>query len=199
MFSDWKDEAAHQGLKVRTGRWTVPGNPVAILVDFTPFYSDKDSIYGRMWEDFGVDSLHAYGDYDEASMFSYAAARVVESYYKHYLSAHDRVIYHGNEWMTGLGLLYVKKHVPAVATVFTTHATSIGRSIAGNNKALYEYFEGYNGDQMAGELNMQSKHSIEKQTAHNVDCFTTVSDITAKECAQVHPPPRKRAHWRHLR
>lgn len=189
LFSDWKVEAAHQGLKVRTGRWTVPGNPVAILVDFTPFYSDKDSIYGRMWEDFGVDSLHAYGDYDEASMFSYAAARVVESYYKHYLSAHDRVIYHGNEWMTGLGLLYIKKHLPAVATVFTTHATSIGRSIAGNNKALYEYFEGYNGDQMAGELNMQSKHSIEKQTAHNVDCFTTVSDITAKECAQLLDKP----------
>ena len=68
---------------------------------------------------------------------------------------------------------------------FTTHATSIGRSIAGNNKPLYDYLFAYNGDQMAGELNMQSKHSIEKQTAHHVDCFTTVSEITNNECREL--------------
>ena len=69
------------------------------------------------------------------------------------------------------------------------HATSIGRSIAGNNKPLYDYLFAYNGDQMAGELNMQSKHSIEKQTAHNVDCFTTVSEITDTECKQLLEKP----------
>ena len=79
-----------------------------------------------------------------------------------------------------MGALYIKKQLPAVATLFTTHATSIGRSIAGNNKALYAYMDGYNGDQMAGELNMEAKHSLEKQTALHVDCFTTVSDITAR-------------------
>ena len=87
--------------------------------------------------------------------------------------------------MLGMGALYVKKQLPKVATIFTTHATSIGRSIAGNNKALYAYMDGYNGDQMAYELNMEAKHSIEKQTAHQVDCFTTVSDITARECEQL--------------
>ena len=75
-----------------------------------------------------------------------------------------------------MGALYVQEAVPEVATIFMTHATSIGRSIAGNNKPLYDYLFAYNGDQMAQELNMQSKHSIEKQTAHYVDCFTTVSD-----------------------
>lgn len=91
--------------------------------------------------------------------------------------------------MTGLGLLYIKKVVPQMATIFTTHATSIGRSIAGNNKPLYDYLTAYNGDQMAQELNMQSKHSIEKQTAHHCDCFTTVSDITARECRQLLDKP----------
>ena len=100
-----------------------------------------------------------------------------------------KVIYHGNEWMTGLGLLYIKKHLPQIATIFTTHATSIGRSIAGNNKPLYDYLFAYNGDQMAEELNMQSKHSIEKQTAWNVDCFTTVSEITANECKELLDKP----------
>ena len=87
--------------------------------------------------------------------------------------------------MTGLGLLYIHHKLPQIATLFTTHATSIGRSIAGNNKPLYDYLFAYNGDQMAGELNMQSKHSIEKQTAKYVDCFTTVSEITANECKEL--------------
>lgn len=189
LFQDWRNEAEKEGLKIRTGRWTIPGNPIAILVDFNKYYKDKNIIYTQLWEDFKVDSLHAYGDYDEASMFSYAAAKVVESFYNKYLGKEDKVIYHGNEWMTGLGLLYIKKHLPQIATIFTTHATSIGRSIAGNNKPLYDYLFAYNGDQMAEELNVQSKHSIEKQTAHNVDCFTTVSEITGKECEELLDKP----------
>ncbi len=189
LFANWQWEAKEQGLKVRVGRWTVPGEPIAILVDFTPFFEKKNEIYGMIWEDYGVDSLHAYGDYDEASMFSYAAALVVESYYNHFGLQDKQVIYHANEWMCGLGALYINKNLPQIGTIFTTHATSIGRSIAGNQKPLYDYLFAYNGDQMAGELNMQSKHSIEKQTAMFVDCFTTVSDITANECKELLDKP----------
>ncbi|MCR5579075.1 MAG: glycogen/starch synthase [Prevotella sp.] len=189
LFAEWQWEAKQNGLNVRVGRWTVPGEPIAILVDFVPFFEKKNEIYGWLWEHYQVDSLHAYGDYDEASMFSYAAALVVESFYNHYLDLSKKVIYHANEWMCGLGALYINNKLPQIGTVFTTHATSIGRSIAGNMKPLYDYLFAYNGDQMAGELNMQSKHSIEKQTALHVDCFTTVSDITAKECVELLDKP----------
>ena len=189
LFADWQWAAKEQGLKVKVGRWTVPGEPIAVLVDFTPYFEQKDEIYGWLWENYGVDSLHAYGDYDEASMFSYAAALVTESFYKHYLNSQQHVVYHANEWMCGLGALYINNKLPQIGSVFTTHATSIGRSIAGNMKPLYDYLFAYNGDQMAGELNMQSKHSIEKQTAWHVDCFTTVSDITAKECVELLDKP----------
>ena len=185
LFKEWRTKAAAEGLAVRVGRWRVPGEPIAVLVDFSSYYKDKNEIYTRLWQLYGVDSLHAYGDYDEASMFSYGAAKVVESFYGFYLDESKKVIYHGNEWMTGLGLLYVNNKLPQVATLFTTHATSIGRSIAGNNKPLYDYLFAYDGDQMACELNMQSKHSIEKQTAQHVDCFTTVSEITANECKEL--------------
>ena len=189
LFAEWQWEAKEEGLKVRVGRWTIPGEPIAILVDFTPFFEKKNEIYGWLWEQYKVDSLHAYGDYDEASMFSYAAGLVVESFYKHFLNDKQKVVYHANEWMCGLGALYINNKLPQVATIFTTHATSIGRSIAGNQKPLYDYLFAYNGDQMAEELNMQSKHSIEKQTAWNVDCFTTVSDITANECLELLDKP----------
>ena len=186
MLQAWRKHALEKDdLKIRIGRWNIPGNPIAILVDFTPFYTQKNDIYTQAWIDFQVDSLHAYGDYDEASMFSYAAGKVVESYYRYNLTASDKVVYQAHEWMTGLGALYIQKAVPEIATIFTTHATSIGRSIAGNNKPLYYYLFAYNGDQMAQELNMESKHSIEKQTAYHVDCFTTVSEITNHECCEL--------------
>ena len=171
LFAEWQWEAKRNGLNIRVGRWTIPGEPIAILVDFNPFFEKKNEIYGWLWEHYQVDSLHAYGDYDEASMFSYAAALVVESFYNYCLNPQQKVVYHANEWMCGLGALYINNKLPQIGTVFTTHATSIGRSIAGNQKPLYDYLFAYNGDQMAGELNMESKHSIEKQTAKYVDCF----------------------------
>ena len=200
LFAEWQWEAKEgnpeyglPSLKVRVGRWAIPGEPIAILVDFQPFFEKKNDIYAWLWEHYQVDSLHAYGDYDEASMFSYAAGLVVESLFN-YLNPRNeenklKVVYHANEWMCGLGALYINNKVPQIGTIFTTHATSIGRSIAGNQKPLYDYLFAYNGDQMAGELNMQSKHSIEKQTAWNVDCFTTVSDITANECVELLDKP----------
>ncbi len=189
LFADWKQKALEDGINIKIGRWDIPGSPISVLVDFKPYFEEKNDIYGWLWENFQVDSLHAYGDYDEASMFSYAAGKVVESFYRHYLDKSKKVVYHANEWMCGLGALYINKVLPEIGTIFTTHATSIGRSIAGNNKPLYDYLFAYNGDQMSWELNMQSKHSIEKQTAHHVDCFTTVSEITANECKELLDKP----------
>ena len=186
LFGAWRAHAeAQEGLHVKVGRWDVPGQPPVVLVDFKPFLGERDTLFYTMWERYQVNSLHAYGDYDESCIFAYAVGKVIESFYHYYKLEDKRVAALFNEWMLGMGALYVKMTLPKVATLFTTHATSIGRSIAGNNKALYAYMDGYNGDQMAYELNMEAKHSIEKQTAHQVDCFTTVSDITARECRQL--------------
>ena len=191
LLAQWRKNALqNEGLSFRVGRWQIPGEPIAILVDFKPFFEEKNSIFGWAWEHFQVDSLHAYGDYDESLVFSWAAGKVVESYYKFFgLTKEDNVVFQAHEWQTCLAALYVKKYVPEVATIFTTHATTIGRSIAGNNKPLYDYLFAYNGDQMAAELNVEAKHSVEKQAAWNVDCFTTVSDITGKECAALLDKP----------
>ncbi len=186
LHKEWRIHADEkERLTVRIGRWQVPGEPIAVLVNFNKFYKQKNDIYGQMWRLFGVDSMPAYGDYDDSSMFAYAVGNVIESFYTYYKLNSQHVVAHFNEWMLGMGALYVKQFVPKIATIFTTHATSIGRSIAGNNLPLYKHFSEYNGDQMAQELNMVSKHSIEKIAAHNVDCFTTVSDITARECEQL--------------
>lgn len=184
-LKEWAESARQEGLKVRVGRWKVPGEPQVVLVDFRPFYSQKNSFFAQMWEWFGVNSMAAYGDYDEGCTFAYASAVVIESLFKHLCPQRSNVVAHFNEWTTGMGVLYLKHQVPAIATMFTTHATCVGRSICGNNKPLYDYLKGYFGDQMADELNMTSKHSVEKKAAQQADCFTTVSDITAAECNQL--------------
>ncbi len=173
------------GISIRVGRWKCPGSPLVILVKFQGVESILPEVFGKMWELYGVDSLHSYGDYSEGCAYSVAASIVIKSLAQ-YLGVEDKkVVAHFNEWTTGMGLLWLKYQMPQAATLFTTHATSIGRSICGNGKPLYDYFHGYNGDQMARELNMESKHSLEKAAAHQADCFTAVSEVTARECEQL--------------
>lgn len=186
LLKQWRSKAQlPDGVSVRVGRWDIPGRPVVVLVKFDGMYAMKDEFYGNMWEQYGVDSLHAYGDYDEGCAFAHAAGVVIESICRHNGLDSKNYIAHFDEWTTGMGLLYLKWRLPQVATIFTTHATSIGRSICGNNKPLYGYLSGYDGDQMARELNMEAKHSLEKAAALQADCFTTVSRITAIECGQL--------------
>ena len=187
LLKRWREHAQdNEDLKLRIGRWQVPGQPIAILVDFNPFFSERNNIFSWAWENYGVNSLNAYGDYDDSLVFSWAAGRVIESYCRYFnLTEKDNVVFQAHEWQTCLAAMYVKKYVPEIATIFTTHATTTGRSIAGNGKPLYDYLFAYNGDQMSTELGVEAKHSVEKNAALAVDCFTTVSDITDRECKQL--------------
>ncbi|MDE6084638.1 MAG: glycogen/starch synthase [Muribaculaceae bacterium] len=173
------------GISIRVGRWKIPGTPIAVLVKFDGVYEHLNTVFGKMWEEFKVDSLHAYGDYNEGCAFAVASAIVIRSLVEYLEIGEAETVAHFNEWTSGMGLLYLRSVMPQAASIFTTHATSIGRSICGNGKPLYEYFENYNGDQMAYELNMEAKHSLEKRAAQYADCFTTVSEVTALECSQL--------------
>lgn len=184
LFRAWKKEAASEGLRVKVGRWNVPGKPIAILVDFTTFISRKDEIFTDLWKKFGLDSLSGRWDYVESALFGYAAGKVVESFVKFNMQPHHKVIAQFHEWMTGAGVLYLKSRNSSVGTVFTTHATVLGRCIACNNLPLYDSLESYNADEMAGRFNVVARHSLEKYAALNADIFTTVSNITAAECRQ---------------
>lgn len=186
LLKAWvKHARENEQLHVRVGRWNIPGKPITILVDFFPYFTIKEGLYFRMWDKFKVDSISAYGDYDESCVFAYATGLVIKSLHNFLKLEGKNVIAHMNEWMLGMAGLFLRDHVPSIATIFTTHATSIGRSIAGNNKPLYREFLSYDGDQMARELNMEAKHSLEKQAAFYADCFTTVSELTARECKQL--------------
>ncbi len=184
LFGSWKKQAAEEGLRVRIGRWNVPSNPIVILVDFTNFIEKKDIIFAKFWETFKLDSISGKWDYIESALFGYACGRVIESFVKYNLHSYNKVVAQFHEWMTGAGILYLRQLNLSVATVFTTHATVVGRCLASNNVPLYDAMSSYDGDEKARQFGVMARHSLEKTAAANADIFTTVSDITAVECAQ---------------
>jgi glycogen phosphorylase/synthase len=184
LHADWRQHAEAEGIRIKVGHWNIASRPVAILVDFSDYMSEKDQIFSKLWEDYKLDSISGQWDYAEPVLFGYAVGKVIESFVKFNLSTYDKVAAQFHEWMTGTGILYIKKALPQVATIFITHATVLGRNLAANNRPLYSEIETYDADEIAREFNLVSKQSLEKLAANEADCFTTVSEITALECKQ---------------
>lgn len=182
LFPLWQEQAGKEGLRIRTGRWDIPGRPIVILVDFSVLYSGKNDIFGDLWNRFRLDSLTGQWDYIDPALFGYAAGEVIASFYRLHLNATDRIIAQFHEWMTGAGILYLEKNVPQIATVFTTHATVLGRTLAGSGQPFYSISDRIDTAAQARDFQVISKHSLEKTSAFTADCFTCVSETTAREC-----------------
>ncbi|MDY6347132.1 MAG: alpha-glucan family phosphorylase [Bacteroidales bacterium] len=182
LFRNWKEVVARDGLKVRIGRWQIVGSPVVFLVDFTNFFEKKNEILTKFWLNFKLDSITGQWDYIEPALFGYAAGRVIESFYNFYCNSMDKIVAHFHEWMTGTGILYIESVAPQIATVFTTHATVLGRCIAGNGLPLYGNIGQYAPVETAQRFGVQSKYSLESLSAKHADAYTTVSEITNREC-----------------
>lgn len=182
LLKAWRQSLYEKGIRVRVGRWRITGRPQVILIDFSSLIPRKDDILKFLWESYRVDSISGQWDYVEPVLFGYAAGLVVASYVETFRSSADRVAAHFHEWMTAAGGLLLRKESPYVATLFTTHATVAGRSIAGNGLPLYRDLALFNADELVRRFGVTAKHSIEKAAAANSDAFLTVSGITANEC-----------------
>ncbi len=182
LLKAWRQAVYEQGIRIRVGHWKIAGNPIAVLVDFSNFFNHKDKVLKELWESYKVDSISGGWDYIEPVLFGYAAGKVIESYAQTFCKSTDRMAAHFHEWMTASGGLYLRNNFPYIANVFTTHATVMGRCIAGNGLPLYGDLERFNADQLASQFGVSAKHSIERTAANQFDCFATVSDLTAREC-----------------
>lgn len=182
LYRNWRETAIAEGHRIRVGRWKVAGSPVVILVDFTPYFEKKNDILTELWLKYQLDSISGQWDYVEPLLFGYAAGKVIESFYQFYCSAMDKIVAQFHEWMTGGGILYLEQNVPQIATVFTTHATVLGRCIAGNGLPLYDRISSYPAAETAARFGVQSKFSLENISAQVADAYTTVSKITEREC-----------------
>ncbi len=186
-FARFAESCREMGIPVRVGRWTIPGRPLTILVEFSRLYEEKDDILSELWEDYGVDSISGTWDYVEPVLFGYAVGRVVERWWEEFLAPeHRRAVLHSHEWMTGSSLLYLKRVIPAIGTVFTTHATMLGRALSAMGHSPEDGLGEQTPTQLAETHGVQAKHSIEGVCAREADAFTTVSEITAQEALLLH-------------
>lgn len=185
----WDQELAESlrdhEIGVIMGRWLVPGEPRCLLVNHSRLYERKDRILGKYWETYELDSLFGSWDYYDPVLFAHAAGMVIEHIRDRFLLPGRRdTVVQGHEWMSGAALLHLKQVAPEIGTVFTTHATMLGRSLAGReaNPDFYKLLPEIDPTTTARELNISSKHSMECVAAREADVFTTVSELTAMEC-----------------
>ena len=173
------------GVPIRVGRWSIPARPRAILVGFSELFAQKDVLLAKLWEHYRVDSLFGGWDYVEPVLFSHAVALVIEQMWHLELgSSGESSVAQFHEWMTGAGALHLKRKVPGIATVFTTHATILGRSLASGGTQPQAGLEGRTPEQAADQLGIRAKHSLESISAPEADVFTTVSAVTALEATR---------------
>ncbi|MBU2561406.1 MAG: hypothetical protein KKD17_03845 [Nanoarchaeota archaeon] len=187
-FQEVFDELKNEGIVCHFGRWQIKGNPRVILIDFSGYWPKKDAIKKMLWDKFQVDSLFSSGEYDEAIIWSTAAGRFIERFIQKKQERGEnnlKYVAHFHEWLSGGGLLYLKNSDVKVGTVFTTHATMLGRTLAGSGRNLYDELETINPDAEAKNSGIQAKHTTEKACAQNADVFTTVSEITGIEAEHL--------------
>jgi len=177
QFRQICEEFKQQGIICHFGTWLIKGEPNAILIDFQGYYAKANEIKEKLWEWFKIDSLNCPQDVTEPLTWAYAAGILIEKISKALYN--KKIVAQFHEWLSGAGLLYLKKNAK-ISTVFTTHATILGRAIA-SNENLYAILDKINPEQEAYKYGIQAKYLLERESAQNADVFTTVSEITGTE------------------
>ncbi|MDP3764872.1 MAG: glycogen/starch synthase [Nanoarchaeota archaeon] len=177
------EELKKSGIICHYGKWLSEGNPSVILIDFVNYKYRTNDIKRELWDWYKIDSLRAPQDYDEPVVWAYAVGMLIEKLSSCY--SDKKIVAHFHEWLSGAGLLYLKKKNVKIATVFTTHATILGRTLASSNVDLYNVWDKINPDEEVYKYNIEAKHFVEKNSAAFADVFTTVSEITGMEASYL--------------
>jgi glycogen synthase len=176
-----------EGIKCHYGVWLTAGRPRVILVDVKSSTLNVNDKKAQLWEDYRIDSIRSDAWFNDPLIWSTATGRLLEELVKEEPYKGKKVVGQFHEWLSGFGLLHIHKNNLPIATVFTTHATMLGRSISGSGGDLYKLVnEGVRkkekaSSELARQYGCEDKHSMEVACANNAEVFTTVSEITGRE------------------
>jgi phosphorylase/glycogen(starch) synthase len=172
-------------LTCRYGRWRVKGRPRTILPVFANRYNSERLLF-QLWDHFGVDSIAGGWDYVEPVLFSTAAGEVIAALTELFGKADgNQFLAHFHEWTSGAGLLHLRENAPEITTIFTIHATALGRAMASSGREIYAEIGQISPAEEAKSYHVQAKHSLETSAVKQADCFTAVSRITASEAHKL--------------
>jgi len=173
---------AARGVSLQFGRWLIGGRPQAMLIDVATVLGDLPEMKYHLWRDNGISSPFGDGEYDEVVAFGYVVADLLMLIRRR--SGERPVLAHFHEWQGGAALPVLRHRRAAVATVFTTHATLVGRSLSAANADLYGHLGSIDAGAVAANCGFAHRHALEGAAAQSADVFTTVSGITAIEAQQ---------------
>jgi glycogen(starch) synthase len=186
------DTLQSEGINVRYGRWLIPAKPRVMLIDFSLPAAEMTRAKYRLWEDHGIESPRSDLVIERAIGFADAVHRVLQAVQAELTysmvrasQTPSRVVAHFHEWQGGLAIPLVRKSSLSIATVFTTHATTLGRYIASNEPGFYDRLAYMDHAEAAQRYNVVAQHKMERACAHGAHVFTTVSQITAEECTSL--------------
>ncbi|MGI4874203.1 MAG: glycosyltransferase [Janthinobacterium lividum] len=170
-----------QGMDIQIGVWLVTGRPRAVLINPFQHYHRLGELKTNLWQHHQVpapdndDLLHqviAFGDL--ARQFVETVARQTQGQH--------RLLAHFHEWMTGVAIPELRRRQVPVHLLFTTHATLLGRYLAMNDPNFYDNLMFVDWQAQARQFNIEPAVSMERAAAHGSHVFTTVSELTVREC-----------------
>ncbi len=173
-----------RGFEVYYGQWIVSGRPHVVLFDPYSVFDKLGEIKHFVWQDYHI-SLPGQDELlDKVAAFGFQ----VKEFFRYLCSSgfcDSRVIAHFHEWMAGLPIPGLRKENLDIKIVFTTHATLLGRYLAMNDNKFYDHLAFYNWEKEADNFNVRAIAEIERASAHGAHVFTTVSELTARECTHL--------------
>ncbi|KAI9827684.1 MAG: glycogen synthase isoform 1 [Sarea resinae] len=168
-----------RGITMVYGRWLIEGAPRVLLIDTKTGYRFLDEWKGDLWNTAGIPVPPGDEETNEAVVFGYLVAWFLGEYVAH--EKNRAVVAHFHEWLAGVALPLTKRRRMDLTTIFTTHATLLGRYLCAGSVDFYNNLQYFDVDAEAGKRGIYHRYCIERAAAHATDVFTTVSHITAYE------------------
>jgi glycogen(starch) synthase len=183
LIKETLDRLKNAGVAARYGRWLVPGRPRTILIDHRSRYNRLGEDKYLLWKDHGISTDDRDGEVNDVVAFGFAAA---EFFRELAGAASGRpILAHFHEWMGGVAVPRIAHLRLPIATVFTTHATLLGRYLASDNPYFYSHLPFIDADKEAAHFNIYPRFAMERAAAHASTVFTTVSEVTAVEAERL--------------
>jgi glycogen(starch) synthase len=177
------DRLRAAGIPCHYGRWLISGRPRVILLDYRARYGSLEADKYLLWRDHGIETFASDGEVNETIAFGFVVAEFFRELCN--VAGNRSILAQFHEWMGGVAVPRITHLRLPVTTVFTTHATLLGRYLASDNPYFYQHLPFTNADAEAVKFNILPRHQIEKTAAHASTVFTTVSEVTAFEAEKL--------------
>ncbi|XP_062512847.1 glycogen [starch] synthase, muscle-like isoform X2 [Corticium candelabrum] len=184
ILKDVFESMRSHGLKVMCGRWLIEGCPNVVLFDIGSSCHFMDQWKKEFWEASHIGCPNEDCETTDAIMFGFLVCWFI-SEYRRRMKPNAIVISHFHEWLTGVAVILLRTRHVDVSTIFTTHATLLGRYLCAGSADFYNHLAFFEVDKEAGQRNIYHRYCLERAAANFAHVFTTVSKITADEAEHL--------------